>query len=216
MIGKDLIKILDIEAKQALYREDGKWYHNLTKFPGVLFDKGGYVIFSNKEEYHANSNLQIKQDLHIKNGLSSLVEYIHFNNLDRLYIEEIVSFKKIPEEARQIRREIEAILRNQKLVDELKIRYNNVCQICGTQIKIGENKYYSEVHHIWPLGKPHNGSDTLDNMVCVCPNCHTLLDYKAIHLNKEIFKVLKHNIADANIKYHNTLNVKWNQKTLKK
>ena len=101
-------------------------------------------------------------------------------------------------------------------VDELKIRYNNVCQICGTQIKIGENKYYSEVHHIWPLGKPHNGSDTLDNMVCVCPNCHTLLDYKAIHLNKEIFKVLKHNIADANIKYHNTLNVKWNQKTLKK
>ena len=182
MTGKDLIKILDIEAKQALYREDGKWYHNLTKFPGVLFDKGGYVIFSNKEEYHANSNLQIK----------------------------------IPEEARQIRREIEAILRNQKLVDELKIRYNNVCQICGTQIKIGENKYYSEVHHIWPLGKPHNGSDTLDNMVCVCPNCHTLLDYKAIHLNKEIFKVLKHNIADANIKYHNTLNVKWNQKTLKK
>ena len=90
MTGKDLIKILDIEAKQALYREDGKWYHNLTKFPGVLFDKGGYVIFSNKEEYHANSNLQIKQDLHIKNGLSSLVEYIHFNNLDRLYIEEIV------------------------------------------------------------------------------------------------------------------------------
>ena len=81
---------------------------------------------------------------------------------------------------------------------------------------ISENKYYSEVHHIWPLGKPHNGSDTLDNMVCVCPNCHTLLDYKAIHLNKEIFKVLKHNIADANIKYHNTLNVKWNQKTLKK
>ena len=94
MTGKVLIKILDIEAKQALYREDGKWYHNLTKFPGVLFDKGGYVIFSNKKEYHANSNLQIKQDLHIKNGLSSLVEYIHFNNLDRLYIEEIVSLKK--------------------------------------------------------------------------------------------------------------------------
>ena len=44
MTGKDLIKILDIEAKQALYREDGKWYHNLTKFPGVLFDKGGYFL----------------------------------------------------------------------------------------------------------------------------------------------------------------------------
>lgn len=58
-----------------------------------------------------------------------MVEYIHFNNLDKLYIEEIVSLKKSPEEARRIRREIEAILRNQKLVDELKIRYNNVCQI---------------------------------------------------------------------------------------
>lgn len=53
-----------------------------------------------------------------------MVEYIHFNNLDKLYIEEIVSLKKSPEEARRIRREIEAILRNQKLVDELKIRYN--------------------------------------------------------------------------------------------
>lgn len=208
MTGKVLIKILDIEAKQALYREDGKWYHNLTNFPGVLFDKGGYVVFPNKEEYHANSNLQIRQDLHIKNGLSSLVEYIHFNNLDKLYIEEIVNLRKSPEKARRIRREIEAILRNQKLVDELKLRYNNGCQICGTQIKIGENKYYSEVHHIWPLGKPHNGCDTLDNMVCVCPNCHTLLDYKVIYLNKETFKELKHDIADANIKYHNTLSVK--------
>lgn len=208
MTGNFLNKVLQLGAKHALYREDGKWYHNLTDFPGVLFDKGGYVLFSNKEEYHTNSNLQIRQDLHIKNGLGSLVEYIHFNNLDKLYIEEIVNLRKSPEKARRIRREIEAILRNQKLVDELKLRYNNVCQICGTQIKIGANKYYSEVHHIWPLGKPHNGCDTLDNMVCVCPNCHTLLDYKVIYLNKETFKELKHDIADANIKYHNTLSVK--------
>lgn len=205
MTGKVLIKILDLEAKQALYREDGKWYHNLTRFPGVLFDKEGYVIFSNKIEYCANTNLQIKKDLHVINGISSLDNYIHFSLLDKLYIEENQYLKKTPERARRIRREIEVILRDQKLVDEIKRKYNNTCQICGKQIRIGKNKYYSEVHHIHPLGKPHNGHDILENMLCVCPNCHTLLDYKAIVLDEKSFKIIKHSISRANVEYHNSL-----------
>lgn len=208
MTGNFLNKILQLGAKHALYREDGRWYHNLTDFPGVLFDKGGYVLFSNEEEYYANSSLQVRQDLHIKNGLSSLVEYICFSDLDKLYIEENINLRKSLETARRIRREIEAILRDQKLVDEIKRKYNNTCQICGLQLIIGKNKYYSEVHHIWPLGKPHNGPDTLDNMICVCPNCHILLDYKVMFLSEEKLSKIMHDMSEENIIYHNSLIVK--------
>ena len=32
----------------ALYREDGKWYHHLKKFPGALFDFNGYIVFATR------------------------------------------------------------------------------------------------------------------------------------------------------------------------
>ena len=33
-------------------------------------------------------------------------------------------------------------------------------------------------------GIPHNGPDKLENMICVCPNCHVLLDFGVIRLNQ--------------------------------
>ncbi|KQN34289.1 hypothetical protein ASE92_11805 [Pedobacter sp. Leaf41] len=83
MNGKHLIKLLSITALHSLYREDGKWYHHLKKFPGVLFDKNGYIIFATKEDYENNAFLIRQKDLHITNGISSLVEYKHFS-LDEL------------------------------------------------------------------------------------------------------------------------------------
>ena len=57
MIGYYLNKILDLNAKHTLYREDGIWFHHLTKFSGILFDKNGYILFLIKEEYISNPNL---------------------------------------------------------------------------------------------------------------------------------------------------------------
>jgi len=39
---------------------------------------------------------------------------------------------------------------------------------------------YAECCHIRPLGRPHNGSDTLDNVLCLCANCHVLFDKRAL------------------------------------
>ncbi|WP_286760613.1 HNH endonuclease [Salegentibacter sp. UBA1130] len=78
MTGKSLSNLLKIEAFHALYRKDGKWYHNLKKFPGVLFDLKGYIIFKTKEDYITNPYLKITKDLHIKNGISSLAGYQYF------------------------------------------------------------------------------------------------------------------------------------------
>lgn len=83
MTGNYLNKILSVNAKHALYREDGKWYHNLTQFPGVLFDKNGYIIFKKEEDYINNSKLQIKKDLHIINGIESLDNYSKFTEREK-------------------------------------------------------------------------------------------------------------------------------------
>ncbi len=50
-----------------------------------------------------------------------------------------------------------------------------------------------------PLGRPYNGPDTKDNIICVCPFCHVLLDYKVIKLDKS--KVP--NVLSVYIDYHN-------------
>ncbi|WP_294283490.1 HNH endonuclease [uncultured Chryseobacterium sp.] len=211
MTGDYLNKILSINAKHALYREDGKWYHNITKFPGVLFDKNGYVIFDNKVDYNNNPNLQINKDLNIKKGIQSLVGYITFTEREKELINNVDFEDNIDNEKKvRIIREIESILRNKKLVEKIKKLYKNTCQICESQIRIGENTYYSEVHHVIALGNPHNGPDTINNMICVCPNCHVMLDFKFISLDTKKFKQLKHEISLERIKYHNSLYKKKN------
>lgn len=36
---------------------------------------------------------------------------------------------------------------------------------------------YAEAAHVRPLGSPHNGPDTPDNILCLCPNHHVLFDH---------------------------------------
>lgn len=64
-------------------------------------------------------------------------------------------------------------------------------------------KYYSEVHHIKPLGQQHNGPDSKDNMICVCPNHHTVLDFFALRLDISLLQANKHTLNPVYIAYHN-------------
>ena len=65
-----------MNAKHALYRADGKWYHALTNFPGALFDANGYVLFKTRRDYESCHNLQIRQDVHVPNGIASIPGYV--------------------------------------------------------------------------------------------------------------------------------------------
>lgn len=69
------------------------------------------------------------------------------------------------------------IIRDTKIIIKLKKIYNNCCQICWKQIKISNNLFYSEWHHIKPLGKNHNWPDIEDNVIILCPNHHAEFDY---------------------------------------
>lgn len=77
--GKKINSILNIDAIHALYREDGKWYHHLKDFPGVLFDRNGYIVFKSREEYVNNNQLQHGQDLHIREGICTISGYQKFS-----------------------------------------------------------------------------------------------------------------------------------------
>ena len=58
LTGRKLNDTLGIGAEHALYHRDGSWYDILERFPGALFDVGGYVVFKDKEAYEASPFLR--------------------------------------------------------------------------------------------------------------------------------------------------------------
>lgn len=74
---------------------------------------------------------------------------------------------------------VNRIVRNYEVAARVKRLYDNTWQICATRLVTAAGRY-SEGAHISPLGIPHNGPDTLGNILCLCPNCHILLDGHAL------------------------------------
>ncbi|WP_170369631.1 HNH endonuclease [Ruegeria arenilitoris] len=96
------------------------------------------------------------------------------------------------------------IIRDTDMTKKVKALHNNECQMCGGFIELPNGQKYVEAHHIIPLGAPHNGPDTPDNIVVVCPNHHAMLDFGCITLSKSLLKnAVGHCISDASISYHN-------------
>ena len=104
-------------------------------------------------------------------------------------------------------------IRSTKKSELLKKKYNNLCQLCNIELHSTKTTMYSEVHHVWPLGK--DGKDNFDNMLVLCPNHHTQFDSAFIgfdtiypELIVDVFgnKVGKlHFISDHKLKNENIL-----------
>ena len=73
--GKLLNEKWGVGAKHALYREDGKWYMPLERFPGALFDPFGYVLFETKDQYENCPALHIGMRVNVPEGISSIPSY---------------------------------------------------------------------------------------------------------------------------------------------
>lgn len=74
---------------------------------------------------------------------------------------------------------VNRIVRNYDVAASVKRLYENVCQICDTRLMTAAGPY-SQGAHIRPLGAPHDGADTLGNILCLCPNCNVLFDGHAL------------------------------------
>ncbi|MEA5097419.1 MAG: hypothetical protein VB032_02650 [Burkholderiaceae bacterium] len=97
---------------------------------------------------------------------------------------------------------IHRIIRDSKIVSELKRLYSFRCQICEVRLELPSG-FYCEAHHLKPLGAAHNGPDVKSNLIIVCPNHHVMLDYGSIELNESILKLDKHLIDQEFYDYHN-------------
>ena len=67
-----------IEASQSLYRADGRWYHLLKAFPGVLFDSKGYILFSTADEYENCVEIkryEEKDQATVQHGIAKILGY---------------------------------------------------------------------------------------------------------------------------------------------
>lgn len=108
---------------------------------------------------------------------------------------------------------VSRVIRNTQIGNEIKSIYGHYCQICSTKL-VTPSGPYAECCHIRPLGKPHSGPDTLDNVLCLCPNCHVLFDSHAIHIDdnftiletgKKLIIKNNHRININNLRYHKSL-----------
>lgn len=74
--GANLNKQWSVGASHALYREDGKFYMPLERFPGAYFDAYGYVIFKTREEYEKCGYLKIGVRVNVIGGISKMPGYV--------------------------------------------------------------------------------------------------------------------------------------------
>ena len=102
------------------------------------------------------------------------------------------------------------IIRDSKLGRELKKLYGYKCQVCAIEITTNAGPY-AEAAHIKPVGKPHNGPDRPENLLCLCPNHHLMLDKGVYMINDDLSligiegKLIKHSeheISIEHIRYH--------------
>ena len=77
-IGRRLNQEWGVNALHALYRKNGRWYHQLVNFPGALFDAAGYIVFPNEQAYRNCPYLSIGVHINLANpqGISAIPGYI--------------------------------------------------------------------------------------------------------------------------------------------
>ncbi|WP_439811684.1 HNH endonuclease [Streptomyces sp. P9-2] len=110
------------------------------------------------------------------------------------------------------------IVRDEALARKVKELEDNRCQICDTTLRY-LNRPYSEAAHIRGLGNPHYGPDELQNLLCLCPNCHVLFDGLEIYVDfdgmvrgtrggrdsRPLRRDPRHPMDEEHIAYHRTL-----------
>jgi hypothetical protein len=77
---------------------------------------------------------------------------------------------------------VQQLIRSVATSRRVKNLYGGECQLCGRRLLGPDGRAHSQGAHIRPLGKPHNGPDVEQNILCVCPNCHVRLDIGAVVL----------------------------------
>lgn len=129
----------------------------------------------------------------------------------KLSNEELIKRSKMSQADREPQKtETIVYYRDPYLKEMVKRIAKGKCQYCGVEapFKDKNNEPYLEEHHVKRLAD--GGSDTIDNVVAICPNCH-----RKIHvLNDNADMIVLEGIASQNINRLKRL-LAYEQKTLK-
>ena len=105
---------------------------------------------------------------------------------------------------------IQRIIRDTHVSLYVKRMYNFQCQVCRTEIHTNAG-LYMEAAHIQPVGRPHDGPDIIENMLCLCPNHHVMFDFGGFSISDDLvligikgklYKQPKHPIDSRYLRYH--------------
>lgn len=77
------------------------------------------------------------------------------------------------------------IVRSTAVADFVKRLHDYTCQVCGIRLPTPTGAY-AEAAHIRGLGSPHNGPDVASNVLCLCPNHHTLFDFGMLSISDDL------------------------------
>lgn len=70
---------------------------------------------------------------------------------------------------------VSRVVRETAVTRSVKERHGFRCQVCGQAVETPAGPY-AEAAHIRPLGRPHDGPDVPENVLCLCPNHHVAFD----------------------------------------
>jgi hypothetical protein len=86
--------------------------------------------------------------------------------------------------------QVNRIIRRTRNVLALQQWYQGKCQVCGNELPGNQGEKCVDYAHVHPLGAPHNGPDTADNMLSLCPNHHRQLDRGGIGIDPGTLAIL--------------------------
>ena len=157
----------------------------------VRVTRGHQVNYGPSEGYRYDGLYYVKdyELLKGKNGFDicryHLVSENNFSFLEKEIHETLKTDFSPPERKKST---VNRLNRNTKLSVEIKELYNFACQVCG--VKLEGHKFPIAVGaHIKDLGKPHNGPDLKENILCLCPNHHSLFDNFGFYINPETLEI---------------------------
>lgn len=185
---KTLARRWGLDVTHGHYRETGDWYHHLTRFPGALFDKHGYVVFATEADYLTCPQLQLAQDVHVPNGIASIPKYVRVVGADGERLDE-----SKPDSERMRYREGQVVEVNltryerDRAARQACLEHHGFnCSVCQVNL---EDKYgpaaegVVHVHHLAALGDAGGEYevDPIADLRPVCPNCHAVIHSKHPH-----------------------------------
>ncbi|MFE2496812.1 YDG/SRA domain-containing protein [Streptomyces scopuliridis] len=81
---------------------------------------------------------------------------------------------------------VQRVVRSTAIANLVKQIHDFTCQVCGIRLQLRAGRAYAEAAHIRSLGRPHGGADAIGNLLCLCPNCHVLMDAGMLVINDDL------------------------------